>query len=303
MVTLRVPATTANLGPGFDTLGVALSLYNYISMVETDNNLLIKVEGDGAAKIPTDYSNLAYIAAAEVFQKVGYKPKGLKIEMKNNIPIARGLGSSAAVIVGAMVAANYISGSMLSHDQILHMATCIEGHPDNVAPALFGGIAVSNQLDGETLYRKIPPPAGLSTVVAIPDYELSTQKSRSVLPKTVPLSDAVYNISRVSLLVWALINSDMELMGKVMDDKLHQPYRMPLIPGMDKVAQAAKDVGAYSVALSGAGPTVIAFCTRDNADKIGEAMKSTFMEHGVQCAIKYLSPEIEGVKILNSPTL
>jgi len=299
MISLKVPATTANLGPGFDTLGMCLDMYNYISMEEAGDGLIINVTGDGAKKIPKDSSNLAYKAAEMVFQKVNYKPKGLKITMQNNIPMARGLGSSASVIVGGMVAANHVSGCKLNYDQILHMATCMEGHPDNVAPALFGGIVTSAQFDEETVCRKIMPPANLTTVVAIPDYELSTEKARNVLPAEVPLRDAVYNISRVSLLVWALINSDLELMGKAMEDKLHQPYRMHLIPGMNEVAQAAKDMGAYSFALSGAGPALIAFCTSNNAEDIGKVMQRTFMESGIQCAIKNLRPMADGVKILD----
>jgi len=299
MISLKVPATTANLGPGFDTLGMCLDMYNYIAMDETGNDLIIEVEGDGTEKIPKDASNLAYKAAKMVFQKVNYKPNGLEIKMQNNIPMARGLGSSASVIVGGMVAANHISGNRLNYDQILHMATCMEGHPDNVAPALFGGIVTSAQFDEETVYRKIIPPTNLTTVVAIPDYELSTEKARNVLPAEVPLCDAVYNISRVSLLVWAFINSDLELMGKAMEDKLHQPYRMHLIPGMSEVARAAKDMGVYSFALSGAGPTLIAFCMSNNAEAIGEVMKHTFMESGTKCAIKNLKPVADGVKILD----
>ena len=298
MVVLRVPATTANLGPGFDTLGMALNIYNYIAMVETGNDLVIEVKGDGAERVPKNTSNLAYRAAAKVFQKVNRSPKGLKIEIENNIPLARGLGSSASVIVGGMVAANHITGSKLNYDQILHMATCMEGHPDNVAPALLGGIVLSAQFDEETIYRKIQPPINLTTVVAIPDYELSTRKARGALPTQVPMDDAVYNMSRTSLLVWALINSDMKLMGKAMEDKLHQPYRMPLMPGMNKVVQAAKDMGAYSVVLSGAGPTVIAFCTNNNAETVGKAMKDTFKKEGVECSIRNLNPEIDGVKIM-----
>ena len=298
MVVIRVPATTANLGPGFDTLGMALNMYNYISMAEIDSGLIIDANGNGAEKVPRDTSNLAYKAAAKIFEEVHYKPRGLKIEINSNIPMARGLGSSASVIVGGMVAANYISGNKLNYDQILHLAAHIEGHPDNVAPALFGGIVVSAQFDKETVYRKIKPPADLTTVVAIPDYALSTKMARDALPAKVPLGDAVYNMSRVSLLVWALMTSDMELMGKAMEDKLHQPYRMPLIPGMDKVIKAAKDMGTYSVALSGAGPTLIAFCTSSNAETIGAAMKDAFKKSGVQCFVKNLNPDINGIKIV-----
>lgn len=298
MVVLKIPATTANLGPGFDTLGMALNMYNHIAMVETGSNLVIEVSGEGADKVPRNSGNLVYRAALKVFQKVRYEPEGLKIKIENGIPRARGLGSSASVIVGGMVAANYLTGNTLNTDQILHMATCMEGHPDNVAPALLGGIVISAQLNHEIIYRKIQPPTGLTTVVAIPSHELSTKVARNALPPKVSMEDAVYNMSRTGLLIWAFINSDMELISKAMDDRLHQPYRMSLIPGMEKASKKALQSGAYSVALSGAGPSIIAFCTSSNAAIIGQVMKESFKRSGVECTIRNLNPENNGVEII-----
>jgi homoserine kinase len=300
MVLVRIPATTANLGPGFDTLGMALNMYNYIYMIETDNDFDIEVTGEGALKVPKDATNLIYRAALKVFQKLNYKPKGLSIKIINNIPLVRGLGSSASVIVGGMVAANYICGNQLTTDEILYMATKMEGHPDNVAPALLGGIIISTEINSEIVYRKIKPPNGLNTVVAIPQYELPTKRARNALPAKVPLKDAVYNMSRVGLLILAFINNDMELLRKVMDDRLHQPYRMSLIPGMRKVAKAAKEAGAYSLVLSGAGPTLISFCKEADVNNIGKAMKNTLNEIGIDCIIKKLLPVINGVEILDA---
>lgn len=298
MVVIRVPATTANLGPGFDTLGMALKLYNYVAMLETDNKLNIEVNGDGAFKIAKDETNLVYRSAQEVFRKVNYQPKGLKIQIENHIPIARGLGSSASVIVGGVLAANHISGNQLTTEQLLHLVTCIEGHPDNVAPAMLGGLVISAQQDDDLIYKKIKPPKDLTTVVAIPSYELSTKEARDALPKLIPIKDAVFNISRSGLLLWAFMNSDMELLSKVMVDKIHQPYRMPLIPGMDNVCKVAKKNGAFAVALSGAGPSVIAFCMEERVEEISRAMKETFQEAGVECTVQNLDSEISGAEIM-----
>ncbi|MEW6621585.1 MAG: homoserine kinase [Bacillota bacterium] len=299
MVLIRVPATTANLGPGFDTLGMALDMYNYMELFESQSGLTIEVSGEGKHKIPKNISNLAIKSAFKVFEKINYSPKGLTIKMYNNIPLGKGLGSSAAVIIGGMVAANIISGQQLDSDQLLNMASSMEGHPDNVAPALLGGIVVSAQLENEIVYRIIKPPPSLHTVVAIPDYELQTRKARNVLPKEVPLANAVFNLSRTGLLLWAFLNEDLSLLSKVMDDRLHQPYRMSLVPGLENVFSRAKEEGALSVALSGAGPAVIAFSDNSNTKQIGEAMKEGFKEKNVDCTIKYLRPITRGTEIID----
>ncbi len=299
MVILKVPATTANLGPGFDTLGMALgNMFNYVELEEIEQGLEIKIYGEGIDLLPTDKTNLAYRAAMKVFERADYRPSGLKIELQNNIPISRGLGSSASVIIGGMVAANYVSGNRLNNDQILYMASEMEGSPDNVAAALLGGIVVTARAEDEIIYKKITPPTGLTSVVAIPDFELSTKEARSVLPKKVAIKDAVFNISNTALLVYAMMENDMDLLKKVMDDKLHQPYRASLIPGMQEVMAAAKDNDALAVALSGAGPTIIAFCTVNCKDKIAIAMKKAFHDAGIRCKTEYLSINAQGMEIL-----
>lgn len=297
MVRVQVPATSANLGPGFDTLGMALQLYNIIEMEEVNGNTVIEVEGEGAEEISKDSSNIVFKAAQSVFKQANYEPKGLRIKLINNIPIARGLGSSAAAIVGGIVAANFVSGEKLTEKEMLSMATSIEGHPDNVAPALLGGIVVSAMADDEVRYLKIAPPNNLKCVVAIPDFLLSTSAAREVLPQSISLNDAIFNISRASLLVGAFINGDLSLLSVAMDDKLHQPYRCSLIPGMKKVFAAAKLAGAKGVALSGAGPTLIAF-TDKNSELIAKVMKETFIENGVQARVLILDPNPIGARSL-----
>lgn len=297
MVRIQVPATTANLGPGFDTLGMALKLYNVVEVEETAGGVTIEVEGDGADKIPRDQSNIVYLAAARVFQEARYSPKGLRIKLVNNIPVARGLGSSAAAIVGGLTGANIIAGSPLTDKEILNLAATIEGHPDNVAPALIGGLVVSTMVEGEVKCCKIDPPAGLKCVVAIPDFALPTKMAREVLPQIVSVQDAVFNISRVALLVASFIKGDFGMLSTAMEDRLHQPYRANLVPGMKKVFAAARLAGAKGVALSGAGPTLIAFCDQ-NAGPVAKVMKDTFWEAGIHSKVMELEPNPVGARAL-----
>ncbi|MDN5344097.1 MAG: homoserine kinase [Clostridia bacterium] len=296
MPLVRVPATTANLGPGFDTLGMALELFDEIQ-IELAPALEISVSGEGAATIPRGPENIAYRAAQAVFERAGRLPGNLKIAMYNHIPVARGLGSSAAALVGGLVGANALLGGVLKQEDLINLATALEGHPDNVAPAILGGLVVAAR-DGERVYcRRLEPPAGLTTVAAIPQFTLSTRVSRGALPARVTMSDAVFNLSRVGLLLAAVQDGDLELMGKMMDDRLHQPYRLSLVPGMEEVFAAARAAGALAVTLSGSGPTVIAFCQGRNPC-VGPAMAAAFARHGVACIVKELAPCSRGAVVL-----
>ncbi|MBO8168368.1 MAG: homoserine kinase [Thermoanaerobacteraceae bacterium] len=299
MVRVRVPATTANMGPGFDTIGMALKLYNYLEMEEISGGLQIEITGEeDSGDIPRDERNIVYQAAERVFAKTGYRPAGLTIRQEINIPAARGMGSSAAAIVGGLIAANWLSGNKLSADELLHMAVAMEGHPDNVAPAMLGGVVVSALMDEKLFYRYIAPPEDLELVVAVPEFQLSTRVARDILPLNVPVQDAVFNVSRASLLVLALVQKDYELLGQMMDDKLHQPYRLNLVPGMQDVFAAARDNGALAVALSGAGPTLIAFVKdKDKLRDVGDSMRQAFLQAGVTCSIKYLSACPAGAEV------
>lgn len=296
MPLVRVPATTANLGPGFDTLGMALELYDEI-LVEEAASPEIVVSGEGEATIPRGPENIAYRAARMVFQQTGRPEITLRLRMHNNIPVARGLGSSAAALVGGLIGANTLLGSPLNQAQLIKLATAMEGHPDNVAPAILGGLVVSVKDKNQVYCQRLEPPPGLSTVVAIPQFTLSTRASRSVLPANIPFGDAVFNVSRVGMLIAAVQAGNLELMGKMMIDKLHQPYRMPLVPGIGEVFTAAKEAGALAVTLSGSGPTVIAFC-HGIQPEVGTAMAVAFARHGVKAITKELSPNLKGTIIM-----
>ena len=298
MIRVQVPATTANLGPGFDSLGMALKLYNIVEMQQIREGLIIEVFGDGASSIVRNESNIVYQAAVKLFNQVGYKPSGLKIRLTNQIPVCRGLGSSAAAIVGGIIAANVLSGSKLDSSALLTLAAEIEGHPDNVAPALMGGMVVSTAAEGEVHCVKIQPPAGLKTVVAVPDFKLSTKAAREVMPNQVAMQDAVFNVGRTALLVAAMCQGDLSKLTYAMEDRLHQNYRASLIPGMKKVLAAAKLAGAKGVVLSGAGPTLIAFAD-NNFDLIARVMRETFRENGVIAKAMVLEPSPTGASTLS----
>jgi len=290
---VRVPATSANLGPGFDTLGMAFNLYNTVEMNFRESGLVIEVEGLGSDIIPADESNIVYQSAMRVFALTGVKVPGLYIKLVNEIPLARGLGSSAAAIVGGIVAANNLCDGALDPETLLQIATDVEGHPDNVAPALLGGFTIAGMDRGKVRSVRLDPMTVLKAVVAVPAFSLSTKKSREVLPASVALQDAVFNVSRTAFLVAALSMGHTELLSMAMEDRLHQPYRCSLIPGMEEVWQAAKDAGAMSAALSGAGPCLLAFAMH-NTVEIGQAMQAAFAKHGVQADILVLSPDRSG---------
>lgn len=297
MIRVQVPATTANLGPGFDCLGMALELYNIVEMIQVPYGLTIEVTGEGTADIPRDVDNLVFQAARRVFERVDFKPTGLKIRLINQIPIARGLGSSTAAIIGGVIAANLLTGGRLSLKDIIGLASSIEGHPDNVAPAVLGGIVISVQADGELKNMKIQPPQGIRCVVAVPDFILATKTSRDVLPSQVPFQDAIFNLGRVALLVAALQRGDFALLGTAMEDHLHLPFRSVLVPGMKKVLAAAKLAGARGVTLSGSGPSVIALAD-GNFDLIARVMGDTFRQNGVKCRTLVLKPSPIGARAL-----
>lgn len=257
MVTVRVPASSANMGAGFDSLGMAVGLYNtmYISEIKSGLNISAVNMSDF---VPKNESNLIYRSMAAVFDKVGYAPKGIKIVQKSEIPVTRGLGSSSACIIGGMLAANVISGRQLAYSDILDLAVKIEGHPDNLAPALYGGFCVS-ATDGErVLTNSIKINPKIKAAVIIPDFFVATKKSRRVLPESVSYEDAVFNISRASLFTSFMITGKTDNLRIGVQDRMHQRYRSAYIDGMDDIFDKAYDLGAKAVYLSGSGPTITA---------------------------------------------
>ncbi|SFE24595.1 homoserine kinase [Paenibacillus catalpae] len=294
-VIVKVPASTANLGPGFDTLGMALSLYAWIEMSAAETTTF-RLYGDQMQGIPTDKSNLLYQVAQLVFEEAGVSIPELDIAMYSDIPLTRGLGSSASAIVGALAAANGLIGSPLPDHKLFQLATKLEGHPDNVGASLFGGIVVS-AWDGERAdYVRLEPHAKLETLVAIPAFQLSTEKARHALPSQISMADAVFNVGRSSLLVAALASGELGLIRHAMRDRLHQPYRAPLIPGMSAILEHAADYGALGAALSGAGPTLIAFVDADSKDKpqLEQFLLATLKQEGIEAETMWLKPSAEG---------
>jgi len=301
-VLVRSPASTANLGPGFDSLGMALGLHAWIEMAEADETR-ITLYGYELEGVACDETNLIYQVAQRVFAESGRRIPHLEIAMYSEIPLARGLGSSAAAIVGGMVAANELIGRPLGPDDIFQMAAREEGHPDNVGASLFGGMVVSSW-DGERAERiRLTPPPQLEALVVIPEFRLSTETARRVLPSAVPLRDAVFNIGNASLLVAAFASGNLSVLRHAMKDALHQPYRAKLIPGMERILREAADYGALGVALSGAGPTLIAFLDENSPDKerLERYLVASFRAERIEARTMRLKPDPEGTHLLTPP--
>ena len=276
---VRVPATSANLGPGFDVLGLALGLYNEIVYEEADR-VSVTVEGEGAGRLDTGAGNVVARAALMAHEAAGRPFTGAAIQCVNRIPTARGLGSSAAAWVGGLVAANATLGSPLDRAAVLALACRAEGHPDNVAAALLGGLTVSCVSGDRVSAVSLPVPADLGWVVLVPRIECATREARAVLPDTVTRADAVFNLQRMGLLLAALASGRVDVLGVAMEDRLHQPQRQALFPWMEAVRRAALDAGALGCVLSGAGPSLLA-AVRGAAQPVARAMEGALSLAGV----------------------
>jgi len=307
-VIVKIPSTTANMGPGFDCFGIALSLYNKITLEELvypDKGLQINVlagdneENFSITSIPTDESNIVYRAIELLYNYVGQTPPDLKINIEVNIPIAKGLGSSASVIVGGILAANKLLGDPADEAALLSIANEIEGHPDNITPAMLGGFAFSSaEEDGSILYKKIGWCENWKFALCIPDYELSTQISRSVLPKKIDISDAIFNVKRSSMFIEALRSQDAELMKYALNDKLHQPYRSRLITGFDQIKKNLEELpNVLGTVISGAGPSILIIYENNGFDEIKSSLNSVLQETGVKALIKNINIDTEGAVI------
>lgn len=295
--TARIPASTTNLGPGFDVLGLALQLYSTVTLEPSETGTEVVVSGVDADKIPNTPEHIAFQAVELVFNRSGTKrPKGFKLQIENGIPAIRGLGGSGTAILGGLLTANALCGTPFSDPELLNFATELEGHPDNVAASLYGGLVVSAQENAQVHTVQLECPSVLSIVLAIPDFPLSTEQARSVLPTSVGFADAIYNTSRSTLLIASIATKQFEMLRVAMKDRLHQPYRTSLIPGFDDVAEAATTAGALSIALSGAGPTIAAYCL-ENAEQIAEKMKTAFKKHQITSDIKILKPDACGASV------
>ncbi|MBP3924116.1 homoserine kinase [bacterium] len=309
-VSVKVPATTANMGPGFDCVGMALPLYNTVTIEETvlpGTGIEINVMADDVSiddlsleHIPMDENSIVYKAVELLYNSIGQTPSELKITIQSQIPVARGLGSSASVIVGGLLAANRLLGDPADEMALLSIATEVEGHPDNITPAIVGGLCISSvEDDGSIVYSKLDWPQDWLITVCIPDFELATDISRSVLPANVSMADAVFNVKHMAMFVQAINQKDEALMKLALKDRLHQPYRMKLIPGLDEITEVLKnEESVLGCVLSGAGPSVLVVSKKDNLEKIKSTVKEIWGNLNVKCDIMTLTPEVNGAQII-----
>lgn len=298
---VRVPATSANLGPGFDCLGLALDLYNYVTLdvVARPVEPTVTIRGEGRQRLPRNARNLALRAAQRVLRAASKGRFIASITLDNAIPVGGGLGSSAAAIAGAMVAVNAILATPFQPHELLCMALEFEPHPDNLAPALFGGLTVAVLApDGRPLVMPLAPPAALQAVVLTPDQAISTHQSRAALPSAVPHADAAYNVGRATLLVASLVAGRYELLGAAMDDRLHQPYRSASYPAMPEIIAAARQAGADGAALSGSGPSILALCSGPT-EPVQAAMLSAATAHGLAAQARVQQIVAEGATAIS----
>ena len=309
-VTVKVPATSANIGPGFDCLGLALPIYNTITIEETvlpgtgieinlmsENDIIDEMIFDN---VPKDENSIIYKAVEMLYNSIGQEPSELKINVQSQIPITRGLGSSAAVVVGGLIAANKLLGSPADTTALLSIATEVEGHPDNVAPAILGGFVLASQEDdGSIITEKLNWPEEWDLTVCIPDFELSTNIARSVLPENVPMENASYNSKHLAMLIQAVNTKNEKLMKAALHDKLHQPYREKLIPGMKEIMEAFKhEDGVIGCVLSGAGPSILVISHNYDIDKIKSTVRDIWENQSIKTDIRTLKVETKGAEIL-----
>ncbi len=295
---LQVPATAANLGPGFDTLALALDLHNELTVEVTDAELDIQVEGEGEGRLPTDASNLIARAAYRFFRAVETDPPGMRIRSTNRIPLGSGLGSSTAAIISGLMAANAISETSMKREQLLEIAWELEGHADNAAAAIFGGLTIVSQSANGLISTQIPIPP-MRFAIVIPEIDLPTSSMRDTLPRNVPLDDAASNLGSMGIVVEALRQEDFDLLSRAAEDRLHEPYRAPLIPGFIEARSAGLEAGAAAVTLAGAGPGLIAFAA-DRHEAIAEAMAGIFSALDLPVRTFILNSEPEGARLLHS---
>ena len=299
-IVVKVPATTANLGAGFDCLGAALSLENQFQFSLNEEKTTFTVTGDGAEQIHLKEDNLLYKSFLRFYDFIDVPPPKVDIKIDIHIPLARGLGSSATAIIGGLLGANHFSPQKLSQTELLNLAIAIEGHPDNVVPALLGNCILTVGEKNNWQFVPIICHQSIKFIIAIPNFELSTEAARSVLPAHLSYHDAVYNMAHLSLLVKGLETGKPQWLTEALKDKLHQPYRKSLITGYDQLYENVLDAGAYGMVISGAGPTLLVLCNESATQEIIKTMTNTWQSSGVQAIVKSLDLQTQGAKVINN---
>ncbi len=300
-VRVTVPATSANLGPGFDCLALALGLRNEVEATLSDEPK-VDVRGEGAGVLPDGEANVVYRAAQAVAERAGAKGAAFAFRCTNRIPLDRGLGSSAAARVAGIAAADQLLGNPLDFPSQVQLSVELEGHPDNAVAAWLGGLTVAvRDSDGRVCWQRVVPERFPEVVVCVPEVRVSTHEARARLPERVSLQDAVFNVGRAALLVAALCNGDPQALAVATQDRLHQPYREALVPGLGEALAAAREAGAWGAVLSGAGSSLLAFCPSERAGEVGEAMRAALARRGVQSRWLCLPLAREGVVVERLP--
>lgn len=294
---VSVPATAANLGPGFDCLGMALNLRNECFISRRERGLAVTIEGEGRDTLPRDERNMVVRVMRFAASELGAVLPGLRLHLVNRIPVTRGLGSSAAAVIMGIVAAGAVLGLRLPAEDILRLAVRVERHIDNCAAALLGGLVLAAVEGDRVYYVRLTPPEEMTAVVAVPDFPLSTEQSRRVLPRQVSLEDAVFNLGRLGLLVGAFSTGRLELLRSAMQDRLHQEYRKKLVPGMDDVFALIMEAGALGVCLSGSGPTLLALVKPEHAGNVAEAFTTAYRRLNLKAGINVLQPDVNGATV------
>lgn len=298
MLHIQVPATTANMGPGFDSIGLALQLYNHLWVEVQDEGLEIQARINPNNIIPCDETNLIYKSFCHFYKETGIGPvPGLRLIQEDYIPLTRGLGSSAACIVAGLLAANEVSDAKLSRDDLAFMAATVEGHPDNTSPAILGGMVIGVLTSSALHYTKIANHHinSIQFAIMIPSFTLCTEEARAVLPESYTREDMVFNTSRAALMATSFLTGNFELLTAAMDDRIHQPYRSKLIPNMEDIFLQAKVLGAKNVFLSGAGPTLIAVTDNDDFCQQMKEYLNTLPDSWI---ISFISPDLTGARIM-----
>ncbi len=295
---MKVPASSGNTGSAFDSTGIAVGLYNE-AVLDTEARG-ITILGEGSGELPSDDRNQAIWALHALADELGEELPPHGLELCNRIPISRGLASSTAGLLAGLVLANELFGRPLCREELMRRAVAIEGHPDNVVPSMLGGIVVTVWDGRELEYVRLVPPEGMRAVVWVPGYGLETSKARAILPHDVPLRDAVFNVSRAALFTAAFATGRFDLLGAATEDRLHQPYRAPLVPGLERMIRESRAAGALAAWLSGAGPSVMALCLGPT-EPVRAAMWRVACREGIEGRAIALPLDTEGLSVRTEP--
>lgn len=297
MIHIKIPATSANMGPGFDSIGVALELYNHLWVEAIPQGLKIEVKRKQEIEIPVDESNLIYQTMKYFYDQKGLEMPGVHLIQEDYIPMVRGLGSSAACIVGGLIAANELAGRPCDKEELAQMAAKLEGHPDNSNPAIFGSMVVGALDEEKMMHVRLALPEDLVFATMVPSFPVSTAKARGVLPDGYSRGEVVFNVSRGALLVASIMSGKLENLSMAMEDKIHQPYRSQLIPNMDEIFQKAKTFGALASYLSGAGSTLMAMVKKEQSEQFQKHMSAYLNTLPDHWQLTLLKADLEGAKV------